>query len=129
MSRPFQKVYSSDELRPFDIMVTWQVACGKSQSEAYALAANIAAKKFASKNKNTSDSKSSKTSTKKKELTKAQKKARDAEWQKKFDTWRTQTIVKRGWAWGKLKSKVSALKKSGKSYQQVKEALGVSTRT
>lgn len=45
-SKPFQRFYGKTELRPFDVMVTWQVASCNSQSDAFRIATAIAQRKF-----------------------------------------------------------------------------------
>ena len=124
---PFKRLYAASDLRPLDIMVSWQVASGKSQPEAYWLAVTIAQRKFnpgKSAESSSSKSKESKEDARKERETKKWQ----SEWQAKFDSWKA-GLPKRGWKWGDLKAKVSALKKAGKKYEEVKTLMKVKTRS
>ena len=62
----YARVYSKSELRPFDVMVAWQLVNGKGQGEAIAIAATISSR---GRSKQSSS------------LTKKEKKERDKMWQ------------------------------------------------
>ncbi|CAE7423823.1 unnamed protein product [Symbiodinium pilosum] len=108
----YSRVYSKSELRPFDVMVAWQLVNGKGQAEAFAIAATISSR---GRTKPASS------------LTKKEKKERDKMWQDKFDKWKA-ALKERGWNWVKLRAKVRSLKKDGMTYEAIKKDLGVKTK-
>lgn len=123
---PFGRVYAPTELRPFDVMVTWQVVAGQTEPQAIAIASNIAVAKFWGKQRET---KKVKKSTGKETLKRKEKeKLTTREWQKKFDEWKGR-LKRRGWTFTKLRTRIRALKKQGKDYAEVKRALRVVTKT
>ena len=114
--KPFQRLYAKTELRPFDVMVTWQVVSGKTQADAFRVASYIAKQRWqAPKSMKATNS-----------VKKAMKK--DTDWAAKFRQWKVQLKAQRGWEWTKLLGKVKQLKQAGVKYEDVKTKLGVVTR-